>query len=54
MKNLTQNIRKIRELKGYSQQYVAIALNISQRQYSRLENNEVDIKISILKKLPPF
>lgn len=51
MKNLTQNIRKIRELKGYSQQYVAIALNISQRQYSRLENNGVDIKISILKKI---
>lgn len=51
MKNLTQNIRKIRELKGYSQQYVAIALNISQRQYSRLENSGVDIKISILKKI---
>lgn len=51
MKNLTQNIRKIRELKGYTQQYVAIALNISQRQYSRLENNGVDIKISILKKI---
>ena len=51
MKNLTQNIRKIRELKGYSQQYVAMALNISQRQYSRLENNGVDIKISILKKI---
>lgn len=51
MENLTKNIRKIRELKGFSQQYVATEIGISQRQYSRLENNGVDIKISILKKI---
>lgn len=42
------NIRKIRELKGYSQENVAIFLEMSQRNYSRLEKNQIDIKLSHL------
>ncbi|MFP5471361.1 MAG: helix-turn-helix domain-containing protein [Bacteroidia bacterium] len=35
-----ENIRKIREIKGYSQEYMAEKLNISQRQYSRIEKEQ--------------
>jgi len=42
------NIRKVRELKGYSQDFMAHKLDISQRQYSRIENNESEINISKL------
>jgi len=42
------NIRKIRELKGYSQEFLANQLEISQRQLSRIENNETDISMSKL------
>jgi len=42
------NIKKIRELKGYSQDYMANQLTISQRQFSRIEKNEVDLNLSRL------
>lgn len=42
------NIRKIRELKGYSQEFLANQLEISQRQLSRIENNETDMSLSRL------
>ena len=42
------NIRKIRELKGFSQDYMAQQLSISQRQYSRIEKNETEIALSKL------
>jgi len=34
---IVQNIRKIRESKGYSQEYLASKLNIGQNAYSKLE-----------------
>lgn len=39
-----ENIRKIRELKGYSQDYMAKKMDISQRTYSSIEseNNKID------------
>ena len=39
-----ENIRKIREVKGYSQEYMAGKLNISQRAYSSIEsqNDKID------------
>ena len=41
MKNhLTNKIRQLRELKGFSQEYVANQLSISQRAYSKLETNQ--------------
>ncbi len=36
--SLGQKVRKIREIKGFSQQYVARKLRISQEYYSYLEN----------------
>ncbi len=37
---LSRKIKKIRELKGYSQEYLAGKLDISQRAYSKIENGE--------------
>lgn len=36
-------IRKIRELKGYSQEFLASKIGISQRAYSKLEMNQIKI-----------
>lgn len=44
-------IRKIRELKGYSQEYMANQLELSQRSYSRIESNGVDLTLSKLQKI---
>lgn len=35
-----ENIRKIRELRGYSQDYMASRLSISQRSYSNIESDK--------------
>ena len=39
--NLGAIFRKFREFKGYSQEFVALKLGVSQRYYSKLERNEV-------------
>jgi transcriptional regulator with XRE-family HTH domain len=49
--NIGNHIRKIRTLKGVSQYYVAHVLGISQRQLSRIENNNSDVKFSVLHKI---
>lgn len=46
--NIGNQIQKIRTLKGFSQASVAHILGISQRQLSRIENNQSDIKFSVL------
>jgi len=52
MKNsLGQKIRKIREIKGFSQQYVARKLRISQEYYSYLENKKKEIPEIYLRKI---
>lgn len=38
--HLGSKIRQLRELKGYSQEYVANQLGMSQRAYSKLETNQ--------------
>jgi len=43
MNNIGYKIRKARELKGFSQDYVAQKLNISQRAYSKIELGEIKI-----------
>jgi transcriptional regulator with XRE-family HTH domain len=48
---LGQKIRKIRELKGYNQQYVAKKLNISQEYYSYLENKQKEIPPEYISKI---
>lgn len=41
--DLGEKIRKIRTLKGYTQDYMATKLDVSQRAYSKLENNEIKL-----------
>jgi transcriptional regulator with XRE-family HTH domain len=43
MNTLGQKIRKIREIKGYSQEYIARELGITQEAYSYLENAKKQI-----------
>jgi transcriptional regulator with XRE-family HTH domain len=53
-KRLGGKIRQIRELKGFSQDYVAAQLGISQRAYSKLERDEIKLdwdKITSISKI---
>lgn len=45
------NIRKVRELKNYSQDYMADCLSIAQRTYSDIENDKINIDAERLKKI---
>jgi transcriptional regulator with XRE-family HTH domain len=38
-------IRKIRQLKGYSQEYMATSLGITQNSYSKLENQKTKLNL---------
>lgn len=49
--NIGFNIRKIREQKGFSQEYMANILNISQASYARMENEETKITVERLQKI---
>lgn len=52
MATQTRNkIRTIRELKGYSQDFMAEKLNISQKTYSRLESGHVKLDIERLRQI---
>lgn len=42
---IVDNIRKIRELKNISREYMASKLHISETQYGKIERNETDITI---------
>jgi transcriptional regulator with XRE-family HTH domain len=42
-KHIGEKIRQIRELKGFSQEYLAQQLKLSQRAYSKIERNEIKI-----------
>ncbi len=42
-KNMGLKIRKIREIRGFSQNYMAKKLAISQRAYSKLENQQTQL-----------
>lgn len=53
-KNIGEKIRQIRDLKGYSQEYISNKLGVSQRAYSKIERNEIKIdweKITQISKL---
>ncbi len=45
------NIKKIRELKNYSRDYVADCLNISLRAYTDLENGKTKLSIDRLNEI---
>jgi len=44
-------LRNVRTQKGYTQEYMADCLGISQKQYSRLENGESGITLDYLEKI---
>jgi transcriptional regulator with XRE-family HTH domain len=47
-REIYSNIRKIRELKNLTREYVAAELNMSPSGYGKMERGEVDITISRL------
>jgi transcriptional regulator with XRE-family HTH domain len=49
--NISDRIKSIRVSKQYSQDYMANELGISQRAYSKIENNEIKIDIEKLQKI---
>lgn len=51
MNNIGVNIRRIREQKGFSQEYLADMLDISQASYARLESEETKITVERLSKI---
>ena len=51
---LYERIRNLREDRDLSQSTIAKSLNISQRSYSRYENDDRSIPIEILSKLADF
>lgn len=44
-------IKKVRELKNYTQEYMAQRLNVSQSTYSRYEKEDGDITIALLNEI---
>lgn len=44
-------IRVLREMKGYSQDFMAEKLNISQKQYSRIESGNAKLDVDRLKQI---
>ena len=51
MNNIGFNIKRIRDQKGYSQEFMASQLNISQASYARMESQEIKISIDRLQKI---
>jgi transcriptional regulator with XRE-family HTH domain len=41
--NIGDKIRKVRELKGFTQDFMALKLEMSQRAYSKIENNDIKL-----------
>ena len=48
---ISKKIRTLRELKGYSQEYVAGKLEIAQNTYSKIESNQTKLNTDILEKI---
>ena len=51
MNNIVSNIKRIREQKGYSQDFMSIQLDMTQASYSRLENQESKLTLDRLQKI---
>ena len=51
MDNIVSNIKRIREQKGYSQEYMAIQLDMKQASYSRLESRESKLTLDRLQEI---
>lgn len=48
MNSVEQRIRRFREKKGFSQDYMALELEISQASYARLENGDTQLSVERL------
>lgn|SRR5690606_8340911 len=48
MHQILKNIRVLRKIKGYSQDYIAKKMNITQSSYARFENQGVKIDFNII------
>lgn len=46
-----QKIKKLRELKNFTQEHMAVSLNMTQSAYSKIETGETDISYSKLEKV---
>jgi transcriptional regulator with XRE-family HTH domain len=46
MPSIGQKIKKIREIKGYKQEFMAEKLDISQQSYSNIESDKIDVPFS--------
>ena len=51
MKKIGQNIRKLRELRNFTQQYMAEKLEMTQGNYARIENEEIHLSDDRLNKI---
>jgi transcriptional regulator with XRE-family HTH domain len=51
MKKIINNIRLLRKLKDFSQEYIAFELGLSQSQYSRRENGTIQFSLPEIIKL---
>lgn len=51
MKNLSIKVRRLREIYGYSQEYIAFELGISQAAYSKKETGRTELSFDCLEKL---
>ena len=51
MNKIVSNIRRIREQKGYSQDYMGVKLGITQSSYSRIESEDAALSIEQLQKI---
>ena len=51
MENVGQKIRKLRELRNYTQEYMALNLNITQTAYCKIEKEESRLTIDRLKEI---
>ena len=49
--NIGNNIKQIRELKNFSQEYVAQELGLSQASYARIENGTIVPKVDRLQRI---
>jgi transcriptional regulator with XRE-family HTH domain len=51
MHNIGDKVKKLRELKGYKQEYMAEKLSISQQSYSNLESGKMDVPFSKIEQI---
>ncbi len=51
MKQIATKVRRLREMYGYSQEYVAFEMGISQAAYSKKETGRTEISLACLEKL---